>query len=92
MDSIRDQADSVGIPENPRPKPQLSPSKRILKHFRWEHLKDEELRNTSKAFSILAQGLEVSIPDGPEKTVALRKLLEAKDCAVRAVLESREDY
>jgi hypothetical protein len=31
----------------------------------------------------------VSYLDGPELTVALRKLLEAKDCAVRAALPPR---
>lgn len=27
------------------------------------------------------------LPDGPEKTAGLRKLLEAKDCFVRAALD-----
>jgi len=34
----------------------------------------------------LAQHLVESLPRNPERTVALRKLLEAKDCTVRARL------
>jgi hypothetical protein len=32
-----------------------------------------------------------AIDDGPELTTGLRKLLEAKDCFVRAVLDSEAD-
>lgn len=59
---------------------------RMLSFFEFEHL-PEELRNVSRPFSILAHELEASLPAGPERTVALRKLLESKDCAVRARLE-----
>jgi hypothetical protein len=31
------------------------------------------------------------LPDGPELTVGLRKLLEAKDCFVRAALDRLEE-
>jgi hypothetical protein len=34
----------------------------------------------------MAQWIEATLPSNSEKTTALRKLLEAKDCAVRAVL------
>lgn len=34
--------------------------------------------------------IDQTIPDGAEKTTALRKLLEAKDAAVRAVIEGRD--
>jgi hypothetical protein len=40
----------------------------------------------AEEFSIVAQWMEGNVPDGPEKSVALRKLLEAKDAAVRAML------
>ena len=36
----------------------------------------------------LAENMDVSLSDGPEKTAGLRKLLEAKDCFVRARLEN----
>ena len=34
----------------------------------------------------LARQLDLLLPDGPEKTAGMRKLLEAKDCHVRALL------
>jgi hypothetical protein len=34
----------------------------------------------------LASDIVAHLPRNPERTVALRKLLEAKDCAVRAAL------
>lgn len=56
--------------------------------FAYQHL-PPHLQAVSKGFYELAKGL-VDNPDlsGPELTVALRKLLEAKDCAVRAALRS----
>ncbi len=54
----------------------------VLRHFRFNHL-PEPLQEASRPFAALA----VSVADscsGPEATVALRKLLEAKDAAVRA--------
>jgi hypothetical protein len=41
--------------------------------------------STRQPFSNLAHHIVNTIPAGPERTVALRKLLEAKDAAVRAV-------
>lgn len=59
----------------------------ILRYFDYEHLKDPRLRETSRKFGDLAHELaEDSGLDGPELTVALRKLLESKDAAVRAAL------
>ena len=46
-----------------------------------------KLQNISKPFGELAFVLEVQLPDGPEKTMAFRKLLESKDCAVRSALD-----
>jgi hypothetical protein len=57
----------------------------LLQFFSYEHL-PQNLQNVSKPFGELARDLEDALPNNPEKTVALRKLLEAKDCAVRAVL------
>jgi hypothetical protein len=57
----------------------------MLQFFTYSHLK-EELREVSKPFCELAQEIVMNLPSNPERTVALRKLLEAKDCAVRSFL------
>lgn len=57
----------------------------LMKYFKYSHL-PEHLQTVSKPFGELAEKIEKELPDGPEKTVALRKLLESKDCAVRASL------
>ena len=58
---------------------------RMLQFFSYEHL-PPHLQTVSKPFCDLAQSIVATVPMNPERTVALRKLLEAKDCAVRAVL------
>lgn len=58
---------------------------RMLQFFTYEHL-PSELQTISKPFGDLAQHIVDTLPMNPERTVALRKLLEAKDCAVRAFL------
>lgn len=57
----------------------------ILKYFDFAHL-PAELQDASEPFCRLAYELARNLNDGPEKSVALRKLLEAKDAAVRAML------
>ncbi len=56
--------------------------------FEYVHL-PEHLAAASRPFGELAFQLYRSLPAGTERAVALRKLLEAKDAAVRAVLLSR---
>jgi hypothetical protein len=58
---------------------------RMLKWFVYEHL-PQHLQAVSKPFGDLAELLCEIVELGPERTVALRKLLEAKDAAVRAKL------
>lgn len=58
----------------------------ILQFFHYGHL-PQPLHSTSREFCKLACFLILSLPRNAERTVALRKLLEAKDCAVRANLE-----
>jgi hypothetical protein len=59
---------------------------RLLRYFEHDHL-PEPLRSLSAKFSALAHEIAaMDCTDGPEQTVALRKLLEAKDCAVRSIL------
>ena len=57
----------------------------ILKFFAFEHL-PEHLQSISKNFSMLAHDIIHTLPRNAERSVALRKLLEAKDAAVRAAL------
>jgi hypothetical protein len=68
----------------------------ILKYFKYDHL-PPFLQAVSKPFCDLAhsiagetthghQGVCDVLPPGPERTVALRKLLEAKDAAVRTLV------
>ena len=79
MSSTRE---SVG---HPTPTAQGSPMERMLKLFAFGHLEREDLLEVSKRFHALAHQLVELVPAGPERTVSLRKLLEAKDAAVRAV-------
>lgn len=58
---------------------------RMLQFFQWGHL-PPKLQEVSEPFAYLAHQIVDRVPQNPERTVALRKLLEAKDCAVRAVL------
>lgn len=64
-------------------------SERVVEHieqfFAYEHL-PMHLQEVSKPFGELARTIAETLPRNPERTVALRKLLEAKDAAVRAVL------
>jgi len=57
----------------------------IMKYFSYEHL-PENLQEISKPIGEMARDLDEKLPDGPEKSAGLRKLLEAKDCFVRAKL------
>lgn len=57
----------------------------IMQFFTYEHL-PARLQAVSKPIGDLAQQMEADLPDGAEKSAGLRKLLEAKDCFVRAEL------
>lgn len=60
-------------------------SEPLLQFFAYEHL-PPHLQAVSKPFGDLARALVETLPRNPERTVALRKLIESKDCAVRALL------
>lgn len=64
----------------------MSDQDRLLKFFAYEHL-PAPLRAVSEPFCALARHVCRTLPANPERTVALRKLLESKDCAVRAFIE-----
>ena len=57
----------------------------MLQFFEYAHL-PADLQKISFPFCDLARAVAEGLPRNPERTVCLRKLLEAKDCAVRAVL------
>jgi hypothetical protein len=57
----------------------------LLKFFTTDHL-PSHLQEISKPFEKIAVEMDESINDSAEKTAGLRKLLEAKDCFVRAAL------
>ncbi len=60
-------------------------SEYLLQFFAYSHLPDH-LQKISRPFGELADKIVSDLPRNPERTTALRKLLEAKDCAVRAEL------
>lgn len=66
------------------------PAEGMLPHFSFAHL-PEHLQEASAPFFRLASDLVRTLPIGPEKTVCMRKLLEAKDCAVRAAIHSTRE-
>ena len=61
----------------------------IMKHFKFDHL-PEELKEISLPCCNLALTMNKELPDCAEKSAGLRKLLEAKDCFVRASIEDKE--
>lgn len=65
-----------------RPMEQVDP---LLRYFDYGHL-PENLQPMSRLFAELAHALVQLAPRCAERTVALRKLLEGKDAAVRAML------
>jgi hypothetical protein len=61
----------------------------MLRWFEHGHLQPD-LAEVSRLFANLARTLYAVLGDGPELTAAMRKLLEAKDCAVRQAILDRE--
>jgi len=57
----------------------------LLQFFVYDHL-PAHLQAVSKPFSELAYMMADTLPGNPETSAGLRKLLEAKDCAVRSML------
>ena len=57
----------------------------IIRYFEYGHL-PPHLQKVSGPIAELANAFDAALPDGAEKSAGLRKLLEAKDCFVRAAL------
>jgi hypothetical protein len=63
---------------------------RILRHFTYAHL-PADLATISEPFCELAFEMAELLPFNAETSTALRKLLEAKDAAVRSQVEAHLD-
>jgi len=61
-------------------------SSTTIKYFDFAHL-PPKLQTVSLPIGVLAEKLEALLPDGPEKSAGMRKLLEAKDCFVRCAID-----
>ena len=61
----------------------------MLQFFSYTHL-PTHLQAVSKPFCEVAESIVATLPRNPERSMALRKLLEAKDCAVRALIYKDE--
>jgi hypothetical protein len=62
----------------------------LLRWFRYDHLPQGAPREVSTRCAELANLLGNVLPEGPELSAGLRHLLEAKDCFVRAALDTKE--
>jgi hypothetical protein len=76
-------------PQNTGSAPLHPATQQILRHFAFDHL-PEHLGSVSAEAYALAMSMAHRLPSGPEVTAGLRKLLEAKDCFVRAALDKPE--
>jgi hypothetical protein len=63
-------------------------TQQIARWFDFAHLPPAQ-REVSRHCAVLAELVIEDLPDGPELTTGLRKLLEAKDCFVRASLDGQ---
>jgi len=71
--------------DNAPKRDQTEPQEPIMKFFAFDHL-PEHLQGVSRPFHATANWVVQNLPRNAERTVALRKLLEGKDAAVRAAL------
>lgn len=62
----------------------------IMKYFAYKHL-PEHLQKVSAPIGELAEKMDTELPDCEQKSAGLSKLLEAKDCLVRAALEKPKE-
>jgi hypothetical protein len=66
----------------------VNPAQRLLRWFATDHL-SPELATVVEPFGLVAKAV-ADRAVGPEGTTAVRKLIEAKDCAVRDYIEGKE--
>jgi hypothetical protein len=72
---------NVAVAQTPQ-----APPEPIMKFFRFDHL-PETLAAVSQPFCDVANWIHEALPRNAERSVALRKLLEAKDAAVRSIIQ-----
>lgn len=68
---------------------EIKVSNPIMQFFDPSHLSGKKY-SISSYCADLAETMNTQLPDGPEKSAGLRKLLEAKDCFVRATMQKME--
>lgn len=61
----------------------------IMQYFEYAHL-PEHLQTPNKAICDIAKEMDKNLVNSHEKLIGLRKLLEAKDCFVRAYLTKQQ--
>jgi len=61
----------------------------IMNYFEYDHL-PQRLQTVAMPVGELADQMDSVLPECAEKQAGLRKLLEAKDCFVRASLEIKD--
>lgn len=59
--------------------------RKLLQFFRHDHIQNMDAKNVVTAFATLAEDLAANLPFNSESTIAMRKLMEAKEAAVRAI-------
>jgi hypothetical protein len=67
-------------------------TQQIMRWFAFDYLPEGLPRIVAGDCFGAACSLVANLPDGPELTTGLRKLLEAKDCFVRAAIEAPEAH
>ena len=60
----------------------------LSRWFEYRHL-PRPLADVSAKVAVLAEAMDGMLPESAEKTAGMRKLLEAKDCFVRAAIEAK---
>lgn len=58
------------------------------KYFKSSHLPEGKIQKIAQSFRSMIVDLNKLTPEGPEKSAGVRKMLEAKDCFVRANLDN----
>jgi hypothetical protein len=58
----------------------------ILRHFDYDYMSGP-LRDIAEPFKVMAIELDKRLPECAEKSAGLRKLLEARECFIRAKME-----
>lgn len=62
----------------------------VARYFAFDHMPAGLPRDTSEVVHDVAEVIIGTLPDGPELTAGLRKLLEAKDCFVRTAIDTED--